>query len=518
MTTLPAASDFTSSTVVEASFKTAITNLRAYLSGLLGDDGTVATALDTLGGLGSATASKTAAYTVLATDKGVVLLCNGTFTLTLTAAATLGSKFAFAVINTGTGTITIDPNASELIDGAATKTLVAGQGVVVVCDGTGFYTIGGGGGSAGLGSGTLTKTAAYTVASADLGKTVLCSGTWTLTLPAAATAGDGKMLGVVNTSTGVITIDPDATELIDGSATMAVAAYESLFIVCDAVGWKALGRQVAKATRADTATSVANASISQAKLKTTTGAVSTASAAAYLTLPGGSYGFWPQVKGGVVIDSFFVAAPMSREDALGGAKQLALGTSYNNYILLGSASGDTLYAQQQYIQASPPYNLGDGDVPLFSFALLEKGRGKILAMYTAPEAPWHNNGPTSIRPDHYDLKTGKKYKRVRCAHPGKRFDEVEHAFDLVEIDQAMKQADMPLIPHPFGSFDPAKHVVVLLDPVATLNWRAFEAFEHDWSELQQLLYDDHLRIDNTPLNRQGPPGVLVCAAKWRQGK
>lgn len=92
MTTLPAASDFTGSTVTEAQFKTAITNLRSFLSGLLGDAGDAATALDTLGGLGSATASKTAAYTVLATDKGVVLLCNGTFAITLTAAATLGSR------------------------------------------------------------------------------------------------------------------------------------------------------------------------------------------------------------------------------------------------------------------------------------------------------------------------------------------------------------------------------------------------------------------------------------------
>ena len=41
-------------------------------------------------------------------------------------------------------------------------------------------------------SGVLTKTAAYTVAVADDGKVIVAtSGTWTLTLPAAATAGDG---------------------------------------------------------------------------------------------------------------------------------------------------------------------------------------------------------------------------------------------------------------------------------------------------------------------------------------
>lgn len=49
MTALPAATDFTGAAITEAQFKTAITNLRAYLSGLLGTDGTAATAISTLG-------------------------------------------------------------------------------------------------------------------------------------------------------------------------------------------------------------------------------------------------------------------------------------------------------------------------------------------------------------------------------------------------------------------------------------------------------------------------------------
>jgi len=245
MTALPTSSDFTGSTVTEAGFKTALTALRGYLSGLLGDDGTLATALDTLGGLGSAMETKIGAYTVLAADKGTVFLCSGTWTLSLTAAATLGSKFAFAVINTGAGTITIDPNASELINGQAALALAAGQSCVVTCNATGFYTISGAGGSGGMASKVIAKSAAYTVVAGDAGKTVeATSGTWTLTLTAAATLGDGFMFGLKNTGTGVITIDPNASELIGGATTLAVGPGQSVFVVCNGTRFIPLGCNV----------------------------------------------------------------------------------------------------------------------------------------------------------------------------------------------------------------------------------------------------------------------------------
>lgn len=142
MTALPSASTFTGSGVTEADFKTQLTNLISYLSGLLDTPGTTISALQKLGALGNAVLAKGAAYTVVATDRGKLIDCTtGTWTLTLTAAATLGS-FAFAVRNSGSGTITIDPNLSEQIDGASTIALAAGESCVVVCDGTAFKTIG----------------------------------------------------------------------------------------------------------------------------------------------------------------------------------------------------------------------------------------------------------------------------------------------------------------------------------------------------------------------------------------
>lgn len=142
MPSLPISTAFTDSAVTEAGFKTAITNQREFLAGLLDTSGNQIDALRKLGVLGSDTSAKSGAYTVVAADRGVTFLCTGTFTLSLTAAATLGDGFTFAVINIGTGTITIDPNSTELIDGASTDSIAAGSWAIVTCTGSAFHTMG----------------------------------------------------------------------------------------------------------------------------------------------------------------------------------------------------------------------------------------------------------------------------------------------------------------------------------------------------------------------------------------
>ncbi|NBO56465.1 MAG: hypothetical protein EBU84_18160, partial [Actinobacteria bacterium] len=74
-------------------------------------------------------------------DLGKIINCTAnTFTVSLTAAATLGSGFNCWVWNTGSGTITIDPNGAETIDGVATLTLRRGEGTQIVCNGTNWET------------------------------------------------------------------------------------------------------------------------------------------------------------------------------------------------------------------------------------------------------------------------------------------------------------------------------------------------------------------------------------------
>jgi len=142
MPALPPISNFTGSTVTEGQFKTALNDLRAYLAGLLGTDGNAATALATLGSLGSGYVSKTATYTVVSSDRGRMIDSSGTFTLNLTAAATLGAGFTIAVRNSGTGDVTLDPSGAELIDGVATVTLPPGEAYDLYCTGTAWRSSG----------------------------------------------------------------------------------------------------------------------------------------------------------------------------------------------------------------------------------------------------------------------------------------------------------------------------------------------------------------------------------------
>lgn len=165
MTALPAATDFTGSSVTEAGFKTAITNLRAFLAGTVGTAGTQADALAAIGALCNDTLAKTGAYTVTTSDRGKAInATTGTWTLTLPAAATAGDGFAFLLINSGAGVITIDPDASEQVDGASTKAVAAGTGVIVHCNGSAWYTLG----SPAASAGRLLRVTTYTA-----------NGTWT---------------------------------------------------------------------------------------------------------------------------------------------------------------------------------------------------------------------------------------------------------------------------------------------------------------------------------------------------
>ena len=94
------------------------------------------------GGGGALTISnKTAAYTVVAGDLGTIVQFTGTgaVTCSLTAAVTLGAGFnCWIWSDKTTGILTIDPSGAETIAGAATITLMRGEGVQIVCDGANF--------------------------------------------------------------------------------------------------------------------------------------------------------------------------------------------------------------------------------------------------------------------------------------------------------------------------------------------------------------------------------------------
>ncbi|WP_432444602.1 hypothetical protein [Rhizobium leguminosarum] len=84
-------------------------------------------------------AAKSGSYIALATDNNAVHRYTGTATVTLTAAATLGADWHYTVIADGAD-VTIDPNGSETIDGAATLVVPNGYSAFLVCNGSAFFS------------------------------------------------------------------------------------------------------------------------------------------------------------------------------------------------------------------------------------------------------------------------------------------------------------------------------------------------------------------------------------------
>ena len=84
-------------------------------------------------GLGLNSTAVSAAYTVRLTDD--ILLCTGTYTVTLPTAQSANKK-VYCVKNVSTGVITVDGNGSETIDTLASILLPELQGMIIASNGT----------------------------------------------------------------------------------------------------------------------------------------------------------------------------------------------------------------------------------------------------------------------------------------------------------------------------------------------------------------------------------------------
>ena len=104
----------------------------------------------------------------------------------------------------------------------------------------------------GYASAVFTLSANTVINSTYQNSLLICDTSITLSLIAAATAGEGFVFTVKNTSTGDVTIDPDASELIDGVSTLAVIAGETMNIVSNGIGWDSFNTPKSESYSADT--------------------------------------------------------------------------------------------------------------------------------------------------------------------------------------------------------------------------------------------------------------------------
>ena len=82
-------------------------------------------------------------YTAGASDRAsAILWTGGAGTITLPAASTVGNDWFFHIRNGGTGAISMATTGGELINGSATVDFNPGDSSIIVCDGSGYFTIG----------------------------------------------------------------------------------------------------------------------------------------------------------------------------------------------------------------------------------------------------------------------------------------------------------------------------------------------------------------------------------------
>lgn len=172
-------------------------------------------------------AAKSTNYTAVLNDNNAYLRFTAAATLTLDPVATLGADWHVFVQADG-GDVIVDPNLSETINGTTTITIRNGESALIISNGSAFF--------ARINPiNTVTyaeKSGNYTAVAADNRGTLRFTAAATLALTAAATLGSAWRTTVINSSSGLITIDPNASETVNGAATAIIGSGQTATIVC----------------------------------------------------------------------------------------------------------------------------------------------------------------------------------------------------------------------------------------------------------------------------------------------
>lgn len=264
-------------------------------------------------------------------------------TLTLPAIATVPPNTGIVVRNAATvaaGILTIDPNASEQVNGSTTLALYPGEAVMLYAVGGAWWTNGIGASARAVSSFSATTS----VALADLGCLFHFTGSSaaTLNLPAVASVPPSAGITVRNsaaiTSAGVLTIDPNASEQINGQATLLLFPGESVQLYMVGGAWFAAGINTGmRAVRQQAAAGVAQVDF---------------------TLPADCVDFQLRVRDFLPATDGAIAVLRTSSD--GGSTFAAAASDYtNSYILSDTPSAGTSNGSSIQLSASMD-NVGGG--------------------------------------------------------------------------------------------------------------------------------------------------------------
>lgn len=339
------------------------------------------------------------------------------------------------------------------------------------------------------------------IATGDLGATRIVTAALTDGLVTTAKLDDASVTAAKMAANAIVDANVASGANIDGSK-LAAGSVTILQMGVDSVGAsEIIANGVGQSE-------IASGAVHQAELDTSTGIVSKTGGEQTFTLPGGEYGFYPQIQvsdDNPTFDDYL--AYLFKPNSIAERP-----TAYTTKITLIAPTGDTLYARQRYINSSPPFDIGDGEIPFFIY--LSLNGNNVDSTYAADVPPWAYNGPTRITgklTKKLNKETGNfEYKKIQKR---KRFNRKSRKVisEEIEVGNDIKNADMDLIPHPFSGTAGKK--IIILDPCSTLELKEL----HECGEnVAELIIENYISFDNVELKRKAPNGVMPVAWKWKR--
>jgi hypothetical protein len=171
--------------------------------------------------------------TVLAyADESSLIDATAAYTQTFSASSSLFNGWFVYVRNSSTGSLVLQPNGVETIDGASSVTMIPGEVRLVVSNGSNLYTIV-------LQPGLVlnvprsARASNTALAYSDDSTLIDMTAAYTQTFNASATLYNGWCVYIRNSSASNATLQPNGGETIDGSSSATMLPGEARMVFCD---------------------------------------------------------------------------------------------------------------------------------------------------------------------------------------------------------------------------------------------------------------------------------------------
>jgi hypothetical protein len=180
-------------------------------------------------------APKTGDYTAVTGDSGKLLIMNSGSAHSITLPSVPPSPtWMIAIQNVGAGTLTVSRGGLTIDTASSDLALITGQGTLIWCDGSNYFTERGmASASASLG-GVSVKTADYTAVAGDSGKLLVMNtgSAQTITLPLSPPSSTW-VIAIQNAGAGTLTVSRGGLTIDTAASDLSVTTGQGTLIWCD---------------------------------------------------------------------------------------------------------------------------------------------------------------------------------------------------------------------------------------------------------------------------------------------